>query len=100
MDHLLEITRPEAIVDREAPVTDNHLDSGRDNSEPACNAIPPITIENYLKDLMAIPRPQVDNSDQLDSIDRVSRNITDCINLTESSLRKKKLRTKAENFSP
>ena len=57
-------------------------------------------IENYLKDLMAIPRPRVDNFDLLDGIDRVSHSISDCINLTETSLRKRKSSIKCEKFSP
>ena len=37
----------------------------------ASNMVSPVTIENYLKDLMAIPRPRVTNSELLDGIDRV-----------------------------
>ena len=55
------------------------------------NMVSTITIENYLKDLMAIPRPRVDNSELLDGIDSVANNLSDCINLAESTLRKKKL---------
>jgi hypothetical protein len=99
LDHLLEVTRSDAIVNREAPALHLHQDHSVDDTKPEENEIPPITIENYLKDLMAIPRPRVDNSDLLDGIDYVSHNIIDCINLAESSLRKKKSRTKPEKIS-
>ena len=57
-------------------------------------------IENYLKDLMAIPRPRVDNSELLDSIDRVSANLSYCIKLVESTLRKRKSGIKHKETSP
>jgi hypothetical protein len=57
-------------------------------------------IEHYLKDLMAIPHLRIDNSDLLNDVDCVSSSITDCINLVETSLRKKKIRAEPENPSP
>jgi len=82
LDKLLEITKDpvsgcqQDIVQIELPV----------------NMASTKTIENYLKDRPAIPRPRVVNSDLLDGIDRVSESITDCINLAESALRKKKMK--------
>ena len=78
LDHLLETTRLGATVDWGAPVFDTHPDSttSYDNSESASD-IPPIMIKNYLKDLMAIPHPRIDNSDLLDGVDHVSRGIID-----------------------
>ena len=101
LDQLLETTRPGATVGQEAPTFDIHPDSTLcyDNSESA-NNISPIMVENYLKDLMAIPRQKVDNSDLLDGVDRVSHNIVDCIDLAESSLCKKKIRAEPEKPSP
>ena len=82
LDKLLEITKDpvsgcqQDIVQIELPV----------------NMASTKTIENYLKDRPAIPCPRVVNSDLLDGIDRVSESITDCINLAESALRKKKMK--------
>ena len=59
-----------------------------------------ITVEIYLKDLMAIPCPRVDNSELLDGIDRVSNSLLDCINLAESTLRKKKSGIKHKEVNP
>jgi hypothetical protein len=100
LDNLLEITKQEAIVDREAPASRYQQDIVQHHTELPDNTVSPKTIENYLKDLMAIPRPQVDNSELLDGIDRVSDSITDCINLVESALRKKKSRINQEKTSP
>jgi hypothetical protein len=100
LDHLLKTTRPGTIVDREDPPLHHRQGADRDDTEPAGNEIPPITIENYLKDLMAIQPPRVDNSELLGGIDCVSLNIVDCINLAEASLRKKKSCTKSEETSP
>jgi len=49
---------------------------------------------------MAISRSRVDNSELLNKIDRVSGSITDCINLAESTLRKKKSSISHEKTSP
>ena len=49
---------------------------------------------------MAIPRPRLDNSELLDRIDRVCNSITDCINLAESTLRKKKSGIKHKEANP
>ena len=49
---------------------------------------------------MAISRSRVDNSELLNRIDRVSGSITDCINLAESTLRKKKSSISHEKTSP
>ena len=57
-------------------------------------------IENYLKNLMAIPRTQVDNSELLNDIDRVFSSLSDCINLVETSLNKRKSSIKCEKNSP
>ena len=100
LDNLLEITRQEAIVDWEAPTYELHQDPVQDHIELASNTVSPVTIENYLKDLMAIPRPRVDNSELLDGIDRVSDSITDWINIVESYLRKRKSSIKHEKTSP
>jgi len=43
-------------------------------------------IENYLKDLMAIPRQKIDNSDLLNGIDRVTEKLAECINLAQTTL--------------
>ena len=80
LDKLLEITK--------APVSGCQQDIVQ--TELLVNMASTKTIENYLKDRPAIPRPRVLNSDLLDGIDRVSESITDCINLAESALRKKK----------
>ena len=72
----------------------------QDSLELPANTVSPITIENYLKDLMAIPRPRVDNSELLDIIDRASSNLSDCINLVESTLRKRKSDIKHKETSP
>ena len=100
LDNLLEITRQEAIVEREAPMSEFHQDPVQDRIELSANTISLITIENCLKDLMAIPRPRVDNYELLDGINRVSSNITDCINLAEPSLRKRKSSIKHKKTSP
>ena len=96
----MEVTRPDAIVNREAPALQLHWDHHDDNTKPEENGTLPITIENYLKDLLAILRPRVDNSELLDGIDRVSVSIADCISLAESSLRKKKSNAEPEKTSP
>jgi len=70
-DHLLEATRQGAIIDREAPTSEFHQDLVQDHTMLASNTVSPVTIENYLKDLMAIPRPRVTNSELLDCTDRV-----------------------------
>ena len=56
LDNLLEITRQKAIVDQEAPTAEFHQDPIQDHIELAVNTVSSITIKNYLKDLMAIPR--------------------------------------------
>ena len=101
MDQLLETTRLGATIEREASTFNIHPDltPSYDNSN-SVNEIPPLMIEKYLKDLMAIPRQKMDNSDLLNGIDRVSRNISDCINLAESTLRKRKIHIEPEKPSP
>ena len=85
LDNPMEITRPDVIVNQETPTLPLHQDTKSTGEEIAT-----ITIENYLKDLVAIPRPRVDNSDLLSGIDRVSYSIADCFSLAKSSLHKKK----------
>ena len=85
LDNLLEITRPDIIVKQEIMTLPLHQDTKSTGEEIAT-----ITIENYLKDLVAILCPRVDNSDLLSGIDRVSYSITDCISLAKSSLHNKK----------
>jgi hypothetical protein len=48
------ITRPEATIDREASAFKIHQDLGHVTLEFS-NIISLVTVENYLKDLMAIP---------------------------------------------
>ena len=62
--------------------------------------VSPITIENCLKNLMAIPRLRVDNSKLLGVIDHVSNSLSDCINFAETSLRERKSTIKREETSP
>ena len=49
---------------------------------------------------MAIPQQWLDNSELLDGIDRVSNSLSDCINLAETSLCKRKSNIKHEKNSP
>jgi hypothetical protein len=49
---------------------------------------------------MAIQCLRVDNSEILDGIDRVSGSITDCINLAESILRKRKPASSIKKLVP
>ena len=49
---------------------------------------------------MAIPRTQVNNSELLNDIDRVFSSLSDCINLVETSLHKRKSSIKREKNSP
>ena len=80
-------------------MSESQQDPVQDSIELPANTVLPITIKNYLKDLMAIPRSRVDNSELLDGIDRISNSITDCINLAESTLRKRKLGIKHKETS-
>ena len=88
LDKLLEITKQETIIDKRVPSTG--CQEGIIQTEQPINAVSTTTIKNYLKDLMEIRHPRVDNSELLDGIDRVSNNIAGCITLAESTLRWKK----------
>ena len=92
------VTRQEAIIDREAALSECQQDIVQ--TELPVDIVSTNTIENYLKDLMTIPHPRVDNSDLLDGIDHVCNSITDCINLDESALCRKKLNINHEKISP
>ena len=65
LDSLSEVSRQEAIVDQEAPMLNFSQDTDRYFIASTR------TIEKYLKDLMAIPHPPVDNSKLLNGIDHV-----------------------------
>ena len=95
------LSSSKVTADREASAFNIHPDSATryGNLEPVSD-ISLTVIENYLKDLMAILSPKVDNSNLCDGIDRVSCSIADCIDPAESSLHKKKIRTELEKPSP
>ena len=88
LDKLLEYTKQETTFDGE--ILSSGCQQDIIQEEQPVNSISATTIENYLMDQMEIRRPWVDNSGLLNGIDRVSNSIEGCINLAESSLRKKK----------
>jgi len=100
LDNLLEVSRHEAIIDREVPVSESLHDPVQTYIELVDNMVSPITTENCLKNLMAIPRLHVDNSELLGVIDHVSNSLSDCINFAETSLRERKSTIKREETSP
>ena len=73
-------------------MSESFQDPVQAHTELLDNMVSTITIENYLKDLMAIPQQWLDNSELLDGIDRVSDSIAECNNLAESSVRTKKIK--------
>ena len=91
LDKLLEDTKQETTIDGD--ILSSGCQQDIIQEEQPINSVSTTTIKNYLKDLMEIRRPLVDNSGFLDGIDRVSNSIEGCINLAESSLRKKKIRS-------
>jgi hypothetical protein len=89
LDKFLEITKQETTVDRK--IISYGCQQDINQEEQPVNIVSP-TFKDYLKYLMKIRRPRVDNSELLNGIDQVSKSIEGCINLAESSLRKQKSR--------
>jgi len=94
LDKLLEDTKQETTID--GKILSSGCQQDIIQEEQPINSVSTTTIKNYLKDLMEIRRPRVNNPNLLGGINRVSNNIAGCINLAESSLRKKKIRNKLE----
>ena len=74
LDKLLKDTKQETTVD--GKILSSGCQQDTIQTEQPVNTISVTTIENYLKDLMEIWQPRVDNSELLDGIDKVSQEET------------------------
>jgi len=90
LDKLLEDTKQETTID--GKILSSGCQQNITKEEQHVNSVSTATIESYLKDLMKIRHPRVDNSELLSGIGRVSKSIEGCINLAESSFWMKKSR--------
>ena len=80
LDKLLKDTKQETTVD--GKILSSGCQQDTIQTEQPVNTILVTTIENYLKDLMEIWQPRVDNSELLDGIDKVSQEATTMTFLT------------------
>ena len=77
--HLVESTQPVAAATNYG----NNADSTADDlHEPQLSEL----IGKYLDDLKSIPTRRINNSDLTKGIDRVSKNIVECIELAQATL--------------